>query len=104
MTHDEVFGLTAAQLATINHYVDYGIAPGGFMTACIENDLKNAVARADDESLPAIPAIVRYLYNECPSGCWGFAGAVKQWQESLRRKNIKESYETTDHGDSVWPR
>jgi hypothetical protein len=28
-----------------------------------------------------LPAIVAYLYNECPSGCWGRSGAFMDWIE-----------------------
>lgn len=63
----------------IDDYVEKRQAPGGFLTAVLENNLKKAVERADLSNLPAIPNIVCYLYNECPSTCWGGKEAVDAW-------------------------
>ena len=84
-------GITASHeiIDSIDRYVLAGIPTGDFLLACIENDLHGAVSHADEENLPAIPAIMAYLYNECPSGCWGAKGAMKAWverrAEQLRR-------------------
>lgn len=64
---------------TIDLYVEHGIPTGGFLEACIENDLCSAVAQASQDSLSAIPAIVGYLYNEVPNGCWGRKGVFREW-------------------------
>lgn len=60
---------------SIDAYVETGRPTGGFLQVCIDNDLRRAIALADDESLAALPAIVGYLYNEVPAGYWGFSGA-----------------------------
>jgi hypothetical protein len=64
---------------SIDRYVNQGIPTGGFLEACIKNDLKSAVSLADETSLTAIPAIVGYLYNECPMGCWGGPESFERW-------------------------
>lgn len=64
---------------SIDRYVKHGIPTGGFLEACIENDLSEAVARADFKNMRALPAIVAYLYNECPCNCWGRAGVFGEW-------------------------
>lgn len=51
----------------IMRYVEHGIQPGGFLTAVLCNDLYNATGRADRENLVALPAIVRWFANNCPS-------------------------------------
>lgn len=69
---------------SIEAYVETGMPTGGFLQAVIDNDLRNACGRADMDNLPLIPAIVGYLYNNCPSGCWGFTGASKSWTTKKR--------------------
>lgn len=64
---------------SIDRYVRQGVAPGGFLEAVIENDLKGACGAADETNLPALPAIVAYFYNECPARCWGAKGAMVKW-------------------------
>jgi hypothetical protein len=68
---------------TIDRYVQKGIEPGGFMKAVFANDLFEAVARADSESLAEIPEIVKYIYNKCPAGCWGSYDTYKDWMKSF---------------------
>lgn len=72
--------------ASIDRYVETGCPTGGFLEACIDNNLSEAVGRADERNIRLLPEIVSYLYNHCPSGCWGKAGARKAWTE----KKLKE--------------
>lgn len=60
-------------------YVNNGIAPGDFLTAVLNNDLKEACARADDENRQLIYEYVKFLYNQAPSGCWGSPECVRAW-------------------------
>ena len=79
---------------SIDAYVRDGRPTGGFLQACIENDLSEAVKRADENNLRRIPEIVSYLYNDCPSYCWGFKGAFERWLEVRRLEldgDLKES-------------
>ena len=68
-----------ATIAAIRRYVDHGIPPGGFLLAVLGNDLCEACARADDGNARALAAIVAYLYNETPAGCWGSPERVADW-------------------------
>ena len=63
----------------IHRYVYDGTPPGGFLLAVMSNNLHDACARADDDNARNLPAIVAYLYNEVPSGCWGSAQRVADW-------------------------
>ena len=54
-------------------------AIGDFIGAVLRNDLKEAVGRADEEALDNLPHIVAYLYNDCPSDCWGSTARVADW-------------------------
>ena len=65
--------------ASIDRYVNQRAAPGGFLSAVISNDLVGAVSTADNKNLDGLPAAVSYLYNECPSGCWGSPEKYHDW-------------------------
>lgn len=62
-------------------WVSDGRPPGSFLTAVLCNDLKEACARADDHNRYALFDIVFYLYNECPSLCWGSYEKVDAWEK-----------------------
>lgn len=72
--------------ASIDRYVSAGIPTGGFLQACIENDLREAVGRADHINMHALPAVIGYLYNDCPMNCWGRKGIFKEWIERKREE------------------
>ena len=71
----------------LDAYADTGRPVGDFLRSCIENDLRRAIAFADDNSLKVIPAVVGYLYNRCPSVCWGREGAFMSWLDRKRKEN-----------------
>lgn len=77
---------------TIHNWVDHGWEPGGFMTAVICNDLKDAVSRADCDNIQVIPQIVMYLYNCVPASCWGSPENFSNW------KAYKEHQRKTSSG------
>lgn len=56
---------------SLQRYLDHGIMPGGFLTACLDNDLCGAFARADHENTANMRNIVAYLFNDFPSDAWG---------------------------------
>lgn len=47
-------------------YVYHHIAPGSFLTAVLNNDLKNSVLLADEDNLKNLKTIVRFCTNEIP--------------------------------------
>ncbi len=63
----------------MKRYVEDGIHAGGFLTACLENDLVGAVNRADENNLPRLQDIVHWLYWEAPHVCWGTKEKVYDW-------------------------
>lgn len=69
----------AKNLDGLKRYVEHRAPPGCFLRAVLENDLKGAVARADDENQRVIPIYVFWLYNEAPAACWGSPAAVEEW-------------------------
>lgn len=87
--------LTERLHAAIVCWVADGKRPGSFLMAVLENDLKNAVGRADDEHIVNLPATVAYLYNHAPSICWGSPEETKAWAE------FHEAKRRTQEGDNV---
>jgi hypothetical protein len=69
-------------LQGINDYVHYGYETGGFLRACLENNLTEAVGRADPESLEVLRPIVMYLYNAVPFKIRGDKEKVKAHLEA----------------------
>jgi hypothetical protein len=66
-------------LGALARWVYHGIPCGGFLTACLSNDLSAAVCRADDRSIGQIRDIVILCFNYLPIRCYGSADAVRKW-------------------------
>lgn len=73
------FYVPSGTLDAALRYLHEHIPPGDFLRAVICNDLKEAVARADDENLSNLPAIVAFFYNEAPTICWGSMQRMNDW-------------------------
>lgn len=76
---------------SLNMYVYYGIMPGGFLTAVLENNLCEAFFRADSRNIKIIENIVKHIYHNIPSMCWGSKEKIKEWLEYLRGNNKNAS-------------
>lgn len=66
------------------NYLEHGEC-GGFIAACLANDLTAAVCRADEESLECIRPIVKFIHNEMPSLCHGNKQLVHEWRRSRQK-------------------
>jgi len=81
----------------IRRYIEQGIPPGDFLTAVIDNNLSEAMGRADDENLRNLPAILAYFYNEAPGSCWGSPEKRREWVKTFtedpqaQRQAVKDS-------------
>ena len=73
------FTIRPDMLGAIRRYIDQRIPPGDFLSAIIDNDLKGAVSRADDENMANLPAFVAYFYHEAPMLCWGSPEKRQAW-------------------------
>src|SRR3990167_9777566 len=62
-------------------YIVDGRPTGRFLHAVLENDLMEAYSRADIHSAAGMQAIVTFLYNDAPSGCFGSPEIVRGWYE-----------------------
>ena len=47
------------------------LAPGGFLTSILCNDLTSAVLKADDESKAHIVSITKHCWENLPNNIWG---------------------------------
>ena len=63
----------------IIRFYENGIPPGDFLTAVLDNDLKEAAGRADSTNIECLKNYVMWFYNYAPGGTWGFAGATDKW-------------------------
>ena len=66
-------------LRALELYRDEHRPTGGFLRAVLENDLLEAVGRADPVSLAAIREIVLWAHWELPGGSHGSPAAVEAW-------------------------
>lgn len=52
---------------------------GHFLTALLENNLVEAMRRADDESAVALRRLVEFLWSHAPAPAWGSPENVRAW-------------------------
>lgn len=78
---------------TLNNYVVNGWEPGSFCRAVLENNLMQALGRADIENRKSIFEICSYVYNELPSACHGSPEKVNLWL-SMKREELLSTKET----------
>jgi hypothetical protein len=71
--------MPASLQASLDRYAEEHVETGGFLKAVLENDCCEAVCRADEFNFQFLPVIVRYVYNELPSPCWGNKEKVAAW-------------------------
>lgn len=60
-------------------YLKHGIEPGQFLRAILENNLKEAYARADEINIECIKAWVIWLMYRCPAAAQGSPEIVQDW-------------------------
>lgn len=66
----------------LNRYFEAGIRTGGFLQACLENNIAEAeIKAADPGTRNSIPAIFEFLENRAPDDSWGSPRTVEAWIE-----------------------
>lgn len=80
---------------SIDAWVASARPTGGFVRAVLENNLREAFARADFDNSAAMHDIVSYLYNEVPGNCWGSPERVAEWPEVIAAIHGEKSDEDT---------
>jgi len=61
-------------------WIVYGIAPGSFLKSVITNDLRGAFSNADIDNMHNLFAVVSFMYNKAPAGCWGSEERMQKWE------------------------
>lgn len=64
---------------SLERYHVSGIPTGGFLRAVLENNLMDAVGRADGTNVRYLPGIASYVYNQLPTGSHGSVARVAEW-------------------------
>lgn len=70
----------------LERYLEYGVIPGRFLTAILENNLVDAVAHADRVNKTSFREWASFLYNEMPAGSWGSKEKVRKWSEEKSKE------------------
>ena len=83
------FTISPHMLEAVNRYILDGDIPGDFLTAVITNDLRDAIARADDHNQVNLPAYIAYLNNEAPGQCWGSREKMNAWIKARQNSTIR---------------
>jgi len=72
----------------LDRYATLGCPTGGFLQSVLENNLYEAVGRADQDNAATLVEIVRYVYNDLPALCWGSPEKVKTWLERKLQERL----------------
>jgi len=75
----------------IKEYIERGTPPGNFLTAVIQNKLKESFMYADDINIARMFDIVNFFYNEAPMGCWGSEKVMEDWMKRGGWEGIDKS-------------
>ena len=71
--------LKSDTIEALERYAGHHIETGGFLRAVLENNLMEAVARADDNNIKVLREICQYVHMGLPSECHGSPEKVKEW-------------------------
>lgn len=73
----------------LTRYLRYGIRPGSFLVAVLENDLSGAVERGDIQNQAALASYPLFLF-QMPVLCWGTREKVEAWLQAGREAAHRE--------------
>lgn len=79
MSEPTAIGVPVSLLDGLLRYRDRGIETGGFLRAAIENNLHDAVTRADEFSLRAIRPLCLMIAEALPPEARGSRDNVERW-------------------------
>ena len=72
-------GIPERVYAALRNYLEHKQPTGQFLNAVLCNNLHEAMAWADAESLASLQVIVSFIYWNVPSLAWGSPERVKLW-------------------------
>lgn len=71
----------------IIYWVAYGIPPGNFVNSVLKNELFQTFSYADSLNIETLKDTISFLYNDCPSGCWGTSYRLEYWTPWEKKLN-----------------
>jgi hypothetical protein len=63
------------------NYIKHHVKPGHFLSAILQNNLRETFFRADYINVNLVKNYVKFLYNYAPSSCWGNQERFENWLE-----------------------
>jgi hypothetical protein len=75
------YDIPAHTRGTLERYILHRLAPGGFMTAVLANDLMGATGKADMININCLRDICGWIYMNAPGDCWGSYEQVRKYLE-----------------------
>ena len=76
------YGVPGYMQDGLTSYFNDHRAPGGFLTAVLENDLMGAFSKADMTNERALHSYAKWLFNHANVGAFGSPEKVKAWLEN----------------------
>jgi hypothetical protein len=73
-------------------YCLYGDEVGGFLTAVLLNDLREAACRADDQNIQILHVYASWLHNTLPNWAWGSDAAMTKWRDARTAEPFSAYY------------
>jgi len=88
---DSYYPIREDLYGALERYLNNGIMPGSFLTAVLQNNLCEAIGRADHMNQPNLHNIVGYIYNHLPSNSWGSPEKVKEYLDQLSTRDTADN-------------
>jgi len=84
LSNTQYANIPSQLIYNLEQFLRFGYDPGHFLTAVLNNNLKEAIGRADNESLKELKNLIILIRNHFP-GRFLHAGAVEEFQEDTVR-------------------
>jgi hypothetical protein len=72
------------------NYKEYGTPLGSFLQAVLQNNLIDAMFRADEDNARDLKEILRFISDELPWSAWGGPERIKNWTNRGGLKGIEK--------------
>ncbi len=95
------YNIPSYTLAALERYRDEGCPTGGFLYACLTNNMMQAIGRADENNQLAIAEIARWIYNELPANSHGSPEEVNTWLDKYAAKRAAKEVKRQEHVDAT---
>ena len=76
---DKYPAIPVSTIEAIINYIQNGYIPGGFVTAVLQNNLKEAIGRADQFNQQCLRDIVMFICWEIPANTHGSPEIVRRY-------------------------